>query len=239
MSNAIASIKATSWRKFFIENSQLKYSDSLLQKVRETATFGTNPLAIFESVSKNPGIGLLCLDADGDKLLLLHNPSVLGGSWLQADTKLVALSGFDSKTVAVKIKESSIIDTKQKIPKWQDIQGAIEQGTSFQQTKGFKDVFLYKNIIPIPHALVKSFLTLASYDPVSVAQAFYNTMCGTSQVQVLQQRDLLQTPGDSCSSGDDESTTSDQTSDTDIQPTEDSITPVTRTRRSIDQPDST
>ncbi len=77
-------------------------------------------------VSKNPGIGLLCLDADGDKLLLLHNPTVLEGSWLQTDTKLVTLSGFDSKTMAGKIKESSIIDTKQKILKWQDIQDAIE-----------------------------------------------------------------------------------------------------------------
>jgi hypothetical protein len=45
MSNSIASIKASTWRSFFLENDKLKYSDSLLQKVRETANFGVAPVA--------------------------------------------------------------------------------------------------------------------------------------------------------------------------------------------------
>lgn len=233
MSNVIASIKASTWRSFFLENDKLKYSDSLLQKVRETATFGVAPATIFDSISKNPGIGLLCLDADGDKLLLLHHLNVLGGSWLQSETKLVALSGVDSKTVAVKIKESSIVDTKQKVPKWQDIQDALDSGTPLQHIKGVKDIFLYKNVIPVPYTLVKSFLALTSFDPENVAQAFYLTMCGNTPDQDPNSHPL-QTPGANSSSGDDESTTSDQINNTTTTPDEESITPVARNRRSIE-----
>jgi hypothetical protein len=93
---------------------------------------------MFEDISKNPGIGLLCLNADGDKMIMLHNPCVIGGSWLQNEIKLVALSGFDSMTVAVKIKDTSIIDTKQKIPRLQDIQDAIITRTPLQNIKGLK-----------------------------------------------------------------------------------------------------
>jgi hypothetical protein len=93
-------------------------------------------------------------------------------------------------------------------------------------------------IISISHALAKSFLTFTSCDPVSVAQVLYNTMCGTTQDQVHRQSDTLQTPGDSCSSENDESMTHGPTSNTDGNPTDDSITPITRTRRLIDQTDS-
>ncbi len=65
-------------------------------------------------------------------MIMLHNPSIIGGSWLQDETKLVALSGFDSMTVAVKIKDTSIIDMKQKISRLQDIQDAITTRMPFQ-----------------------------------------------------------------------------------------------------------
>ncbi len=134
----------------------------------------------------------------------------------------MALSGVDSKTVAVKIKESSIIDTKQKVPKWQDIQDALDSGTPLQHIKGVKDIFLYKNVIPVPYTLVKSFLALTSFDPENVAQALYLTMCGNTPDQDPNSHSL-QTPGAASSSGDDESTTSDQINDTTATPNEESI----------------
>ena len=89
---------------------------------------------MFESISKNPGIGLLCLDADGEKMIMLHNLGVIGGSWIQDDTKLV-LSGFDSQTTVVKIKTSSIIDTKQKVLKLEDILDSLDKKTPFHNIK--------------------------------------------------------------------------------------------------------
>jgi hypothetical protein len=60
-------------------------------------------------------------------------------------------------TVAVKIKDTSIIDMKQKISRLQDIQDATTTRMPFQNVKGLKEIFMYKNVIPVPHALVKSF----------------------------------------------------------------------------------
>jgi hypothetical protein len=225
MSNIASSFKAATWRKFFLENDKLRYSDSLLPQVRETGNYGLSPSTIFNAISKNPGIGLLCLYADGDKLIMLHNPSIIGGSWLQADTKLVALSGFDSKTIAVKIKESSIIDTKYKVPKWQDIQATIESRTSLKDIKGFKDVYLYKNILPVPNALVRSYLTLSSFDPDSVALAFYNTMCHNDQDSKALSMDLLASPDPSNNPDNDETT---PLENDDSPPSDDHTTPITR-----------
>jgi hypothetical protein len=40
MSNTASSFKAPTWRKFFLENAKLRYSDCLLQKIRETGNYG-------------------------------------------------------------------------------------------------------------------------------------------------------------------------------------------------------
>jgi hypothetical protein len=145
-----------------------------------------------------------------------------------ADTKLVALSGFDSKPIAVKIKESSVIDTKHKVPKWQDIQHTIESGNSLKDIKGFKDIYLYKNIIPVPNALVQAYLNLSSFDPGSVALALYNTMSNNDQDTDVTITDPLATPDPTNSSETDETTPLEFV---DSSITEDSDTPITRTRR--------
>jgi hypothetical protein len=125
---------------------------------------------------------------------MLHNPGVIGGSWLQDKTKLVALLVFDPNRVVVKIKESSIKDTKQKVPKLEDIQDAIKAKTSFQNVKGLREMFHYKNIIPVPHALVKLYLSLKHYDPSSVAKAFYSTMTSNEQEHPPSPVQQLNTP---------------------------------------------
>jgi hypothetical protein len=90
------------------------------------------PFEIFETFSKNPGIGFLCLDADAEMILLLHNPAIVGGSWIQSKKKLVALSGFDHKAVALCLTAQSIVDVKHKVPLWKDIQATLENGSSLQ-----------------------------------------------------------------------------------------------------------
>ena len=125
MSNITCSFKAPSWRKFLMENKSLNYSDNLLPQLRTTGSPGSSPFEIFETLSKNPGIGLLCLDADDETIMILHNPAIIGGSWLQSEKKTVALSGFDSRATAIHLKERSILDIRQKVPKWIDIQEPI------------------------------------------------------------------------------------------------------------------
>jgi hypothetical protein len=176
MSNVSSSFKASSWRQFLMSNNALKYSDSMIPQIRDAGCHGTPLIEIFETFSKNPGIGLLCLDTDAETILLLHHPAILGGSWLQSKKKLVALSGFEAQATAIHLKESSIIDVKQKVPLWHEIQEALQNDMPLQELKGKKELFLYKNIVPIPHSLVKTFLGLSQFDPNFVAKSLYSAM---------------------------------------------------------------
>jgi hypothetical protein len=241
MSIVSSSFKAPSWRRFFIDNNALKYSDDMLSQIREAGSHGTSPVEIFETFSKNPGIGLLCLDADDETLLMLHNPTVIGGTWYQSEKKLVALSGFDSKATALRIKEKSIIDIKQKVPLWKDILDALANSKPLQDIKGKKELFHYKNIVPVPHSLLKAFLDLKQFDPNSVAQALY----AMSLVQASEIQDHPSTQGKpsesspSSSSDDSESTVDDDSADVTDEnenaPTsktaEHHMTPVTRNQK--------
>ncbi len=159
-----------------MDNTALTYSDGMLTQIRDVASHGTPPFEIFETISKNPGIGFLCLDTDDETMLLLHHPTVIGGTWVQAEKKLVALSGFGSTATALRLKEKSIVDVKQKVPLWQEIHDALLNDTPLQDLKSKKELFLYKNIIPIPHSFVKTFLALEKFDPNSVAKSLYSTM---------------------------------------------------------------
>jgi hypothetical protein len=53
--------------------------------------------------------------------------------------------------------------------------------THLQGQKGKKELFFYKNIIPIPNMLVQSFLKLQDFDPDSVTLAFYHTMISKAE----------------------------------------------------------
>lgn len=77
-----------------------------------------------------------CLDADAEMIMLLHNPTIVGGSWLQSEKKLVALTGFDHKPVALHLTVHLIVDMKQKVPLWKDIQATLENGSPLQESQG-------------------------------------------------------------------------------------------------------
>jgi len=52
----------------------------------------------------------------------------------------------------------------------------LESHEKFENLKSPKVEFCYKNIIPIPSFLIKAFIELPSFDPYSVAKAFFDEM---------------------------------------------------------------
>jgi hypothetical protein len=67
------SLKASSWKKFFLDIKSLDYSNKMLPEITASANPDLPPVAIFETISKNPGIGLLCLDMDCKSITMFHN----------------------------------------------------------------------------------------------------------------------------------------------------------------------
>jgi hypothetical protein len=107
--NILSSFKASSWKKFFQDNCSLDYSNKIVPQITDSANLKSTPSSIFETISKNPGIGLLCLDSDGENINMFHNPGIIGGTWFQSEQMLVSILYFHEKAIAVKIKESLII----------------------------------------------------------------------------------------------------------------------------------
>jgi hypothetical protein len=109
-------------------------------------------------------------------LQLFHHSAVLGGSWISPSKQLVAILGFDIDAKPIQIVEKSIKDVKAKSYSCEEFASGLENSESFEQLKNPKVEFHYKNIIPIPHLLTKTFMDLSDTDTFTVAKAFFEQM---------------------------------------------------------------
>jgi hypothetical protein len=130
----------------------------------------------FDEISKNPGVTLLSLDPSETQIQLFHHPSIIGGSWTNPETKLVAVLGFDDDAKPIQLVSKSIKDFKLKSHSADDFAESMAAPELFKNLKSAQHEIHSKNIIAIPHLLTKVFLTLDSLDPVSVAMAFFQVM---------------------------------------------------------------
>jgi hypothetical protein len=188
---------APTWKEFFLDNQDLDYSNLILSKIKAVGLPDQSDASMFFEISKNPGIGFLSLDASEDHLQLFHNIGTMGGSWVQQETKLFALTGFSSSSTAIQINPKSIKETKQKSPTVLSIMHHLSSDKQLKDIKCSKELFLYKNIIPLPIALVHTFLRLGKTDPHSVALAFYKTMTDFATTKSTAPTDLSDNPTDS------------------------------------------
>jgi hypothetical protein len=169
-------IKSSSWKHFFLDSTEFNYSNKLLSKIKEAGSAGNTAEKIFTGFSRNPGIGFLSLDASEENLQLFYHPTILGDSWMNEELKLVALIGLSNKATPIQIVPKSLKEVKVKGPTPQEIITSLSTTQPFENIKGSSTTFHYKNMIPIPDLLLKTFITLDQTDPKSVAQAFYEIM---------------------------------------------------------------
>jgi hypothetical protein len=108
---------ASTWKQFFLNNAALDYSNTILLKLITVRDPGQSHTSMFFKILKNPGIGLLSLDAMGEQLQLFHNVGTLGGSWIQHKAKLFALFGFGSTSTAIQVSKKVIKEVKSRAPK--------------------------------------------------------------------------------------------------------------------------
>jgi hypothetical protein len=109
-------IKTSSWKHFFLDSTEFNYSNKLLSKIKEAGSAGNTAEKIFTDFSRNPGIGFLSLDVSEEKLQLFQHPTILGGSWMNEELKLVALIGLSNKATLIQIVPKSLKEVKVKGP---------------------------------------------------------------------------------------------------------------------------
>lgn len=166
-------VKAANWKQFFLSSKYINYPTNILTKIKDAGSAGNAATKIFTDFSRNPGIAFLSLDASESKLQLFHHPNILGGSWLNEELKLVALDGMGPKATPIHIVAKSLKDVKAKVPKIINLSQALDNGLPIDEIKQASDTFLYKNMVPIPDFLIKTFILLEDTKPITAATVFY------------------------------------------------------------------
>jgi hypothetical protein len=166
----------SSWEDFFTKNPILEYLNKHLKTIQDSVNPQVKFIESAQEISKNPGVTLLALDASEGLLQIFHHPTVLGGNWIKKSEKIVAVLGFQDDASQVKLIEKSIKESKGKTPSLEKFSECMGDDNPFRNLKNLKTDYHYLNVIPLPHLLTKTFLTLKSTDPISVAIAFFHAM---------------------------------------------------------------
>jgi hypothetical protein len=106
------------------------------------------------------------------------------------------------------------------------------ENISFNNIKGVREIFHYKNIITVPYALIKSFLSLKQHDPINDAKAFHTVMMNNEKELILSPAD---TENPTSPDNENRHKDSSQVDDSTLTIENDAITPIRGVRH---QPES-
>ncbi len=164
------------WKDFFFTQKHLDSSNNHLSKISAVVGPKITIETSFEEISKNPGVSLLSLDPSESKMQLFHHPKFFGGSWSSPEKQLVAVLGIDATATPIEIISKSVKDFKVKSHSLEAFSEVIVDPAALASLSNPKTNFYYKNMIPIPNLLTKTFIKLDQKDPLSVASAFFTAM---------------------------------------------------------------
>jgi hypothetical protein len=164
------------WKDAFLTKKYLDLSKFHLGKIIAVGGPKTSITTSFDEISKNPGVALLSLDSSEEKLQLFHHPKVFGDSWSSSEKQLVAILGTDTSAIPVEVVSKLVKDVKLKSHSIEDFALVIDDVNSLATLVNPKTNFHYKNLVPIPNLLIKTFIQLQKKDPLSVTSAFFMAM---------------------------------------------------------------
>jgi hypothetical protein len=167
---------AASWKSYFHTRKDLEASNLVLTKIKDAVSPSVPFIDSFETISKNDGISFLSLDPSESELQLFHHGVILGGSWTNPEKQLITILASDSNSKPVQILPKFVKDFKCKTNSSEEFIASLANADDFANLKNPKTEFSYKNIIPIPNLLTKTFLDLPKKDPTSVAMKFLEMM---------------------------------------------------------------
>jgi hypothetical protein len=175
----------SSWKNFLLSNPEFEVSNNHVPQILSLSDPALPFKDMFDEISKNHGISLIYFDPSELEIQLFHHNQIVGGSWENPKKVLASIRGFDNSTCPVQIVLKSIKIIKKKTPSFAPVLNPVlvqnqhnnNPLENLDTSKSAKKIEFYqRNIIPIPHLLTKEFLNLSKFDPLSIAQAFYETM---------------------------------------------------------------
>jgi hypothetical protein len=166
--------KPPNWKEFLLQSNQFDYLDNNIYQIHESIdpTFLKN----FKEISKNPDICFIALDLSETKLQLFHQPTVIEGSWKNSNKTMIAFIDTELNANPVELVHKSIKKNKGTSHSLHEFKLGCDDIDDFKKLRNPKTNFHYKNIVPIPTLLTKSFLELPSTEPDQTAIVFYGTL---------------------------------------------------------------
>jgi len=166
----------SNWKDYYLKFNQFDYLNDRLSQLRELFEPSSNFLKSIDEISKKHGICLLFLDSSKTKLQLFHHSTTIGGSWDNPNKKFITFVDFDFNANPVLVVSKLIKEVKMKSHSYHEFALCCDSTDDFNQLRNPKEYFHFKNIVPLPTILVKTFLELPSTEPDQVAIAFYKTI---------------------------------------------------------------
>jgi len=120
---------------------------------------------------------MISLDPSESSIQLFHHNQIIGKTWDNPSKLFVSICGFDKSVRPIQIVKKSLKVAKVKVPPFTEVMTSKLPDSLGTESKSTRRVeVLIKNLIPIPHSLTKTYLSLSEFDPLTVAKAFYDTM---------------------------------------------------------------
>jgi len=163
------------WKNYLLSNPDLDVSNKHLRRIKDLSSPQYQFETLFEEIAKNKGISFIFLDPTESFIQLFHHCHIIGGSWANPSKTFVGILGTDKNAKPIQIILKSVKLIKTKTVSMAELIGD-ERSTNNQETKQTKSEFHFCNILPIPHVLTKAYLELDTFDPQTVALAFYSAM---------------------------------------------------------------
>ncbi len=164
---------ALAWKSYFTHFKHLDGSNLVIDKIKESVSSSTLFIDSFDLISKNDGIDFISLDPSESKIQLFHNGTTLGDTWTDPDKQIITIFHSDDDPKPIQVLPKFIKDLKLKSHSVEECGLALTDPDGFNSLKNPKSDFIYKNLIPIPNLLTKTYLESTEKDPISIGSAFF------------------------------------------------------------------
>ena len=163
-------MKYANWALVYANDANNDSYDKHAQSIVDMTIDSKTDDESLASIKKEPNLIFLSVEPISGNIQILHHLTILGGSIAMPDSVVVALKGFSSLPVILRLDDDFLTDTDStRVPSW----SAIEALTTPDQVSSTvpdarNTMTTFRNIIAIPPFLAKTITSSTSMDPADI-----------------------------------------------------------------------
>ena len=163
-------MKYSNWSQVFVNDPNNDCYDENAADVSNLTIDTISAEKCIDNIKKEPNLMYLSVEPIAKAVQIIHHLTAIRGNIAMPETVLVAISGFGSSPLAVRLDPKIVDDTKEfKVPSWENITGLFN-ATNLAATKtNARNVKLnFRHIIALPPFLAKTVIASISKTPAGL-----------------------------------------------------------------------